>query len=236
MFVGVVNGQPPNDLLEMSPAEAAPRLAAGALAHEALVRFRVSGLALDSFFNVGEIAGCSAAAAALLVDLGIAERVTLAERNAAIRRAYDEEAERTKPEHLVHLRALISCCVAGSYYSASRREVASFPAEKAKELLGWRTASGEPFFVEVPLAEMEVLWAEQERHRQEQAAVREKLTLVEFLISFAVHGCYYNKGERAAFAGEQLAYLLDARTANNEPFVKKLHDVFADDGSPATEA
>ncbi len=193
---------------------------------------KVSAMMAGCFYNVGEIVGLQPTDAAMYVDLAIVERVTLADRDAHLEKARADEAARTHPSSLVHLRCHISTVVDGAYYSSVRQEIASFGPDKAKELLGWRTAAGHSFFEEVPLDEMELLWLQQRQDRERQAAARPTLTLVEFLISFAVLGAYYNKGETAAFSGEPLRYLLEARTATGEPFVKRLHDVHADDGSP----
>jgi hypothetical protein len=242
MLVEIRNAQPPSDLTEMSAAEAAPLVAEGARAYEALVRFRQSAYhtpALDkdgasvgtpaSFFNRGEIVGVTEGEAAHYVEMGLAERVTLADRNAAVVKAREDAASRSRPETLVFLRALVSATVDDQYYSAARREIAAFPEERAADLLKWSTRDGEPFFEVVSPDEIELLLAEQERSRK-QRTQREVLTLVEFEMPFACFGTRYNKGERAGFAGDRLTEVEAARDSHGNPFAKKLYDVYADDG------
>jgi hypothetical protein len=232
--------QPPGDILDLPPAEVAALIADGKVKEIVLLRATDTNCrVLGSLYQKGEIFGCSPAVAEVLLAYSPVERVGLAERNAIIERSREEEAAR-QSEELIHLRALISTNVPGySYYSAVRREVASFPKAKAEELLAWRTTAGEPFFEEVSSSEMEALWQGQREDREAaEAAGPRKLTLVRFLISLSCFGTFYSstggpdgRGEVAGFAGEQLEYLLAARTQRDEPFVEVVGEIY-DDGTP----
>jgi hypothetical protein len=60
--------------------------------------------------------------------------------------------------------------------------------------------------------------------REEQAAREDPagLRYFRFLISWAVHGCYYVRGEIAAWRGEQAEYVAAARTKEGQAFVEEI--------------
>ena len=186
---------------------------------EALVRFRVGCLALGGYYAANEIAGCRSAQAAFLVEKGIAEVVTPAQRDAVVAAAREAEARATSPDELVYVRFLMSWAVHGSYYNAG--EIAGFRGEQARFVVEARTKEGSPLVRRLSAQEVDELRGRIAASASAAAQqAEEPLVLVRFLISLATYGTYYCAGEVAGFSRQKAEELLAMHTLAGDRFVE----------------
>ena len=190
---------------------------------EALVRVKESGMSLGSYYNKGEIVGCTQKDAEYFLWRGLVEPVTREQRDAEVERAREEGRKRAaEAGDLTLVRFLVSWAVFGTYYCAG--EVAGFSGDRLKEVLGARMKDGERFVHQLSAEEVKELEAKLESDQAASAAEAkagtDHLVLLEFLISTSAAGSYYNEGEVAGFTPEKAAELVAMHTLQNQPFVK----------------
>jgi hypothetical protein len=202
---------------------------------EALIRFLVPAMALRSYFNRGEIAGCSEKDAAFYVKKGMAERITREERDAALKAARDRQAKEAE-EELVLVRFLRSWAVHGAYYNAG--EIAGFRGQgkggQARYVLDARTKEDQPFVQQLTPEEITELNARIAADAKAAASRgTEKLVLIRFLVSTVTHGCYYGAGETAGFSKEAAKEILARRSLVGDPVAELVKGPAPKDGELA---